>query len=72
VAPGVSNPEPLGLSLEEFAKALIKVLSKTENLVAVDLVEVNPLVDHGDITSIVAAKIGLEIVGLYVEKMKSS
>ncbi|MEM4827487.1 MAG: arginase family protein [Desulfurococcaceae archaeon] len=50
----------------------MKVLSKSENLIAVDLVEVNPLVDHGDITSVVAAKIGLEIVGLYVEKMKSS
>jgi arginase family enzyme len=34
----------------------------------VDIVEVNPLVDHGDVTSILAAKIGVEASGLYYAK----
>jgi len=66
-APGVSNPEPFGLTPREFMHALVSVLEHAEKLVGVDVVEVNPLVDVNDITSILAAKIIIELAG-YVEE----
>lgn len=70
IAPGVSNPEPFGIDLETFAKLLIAIFKNSREVVATDIVEVNPLVDHGDVTSILAAKIGLELTGLYLRKAK--
>lgn len=72
IAPGVSNPEPFGLNLEELARILVSVFNRAEKIVAVDIVEVNPLVDYSNVTSIVAAKLGLEVTGLYIKKTRSN
>lgn len=66
IAPGVSNPEPLGLSHMVFVSILNQLLSKSSGIVGVDVVEVNPLVDHSDITSLLAAKLVIEITGIYL------
>lgn len=68
IAPGVSNPEPLGLDLETLLKLLARVFNSSSEVVAVDITEVNPLVDASSLTSIVAAKIGIEVSGLYASR----
>jgi arginase family enzyme len=57
-APGVSHPEPGGLTVREVV-SLIQRLDAP--LVAADIVECNPEVDPSGITSIVAAKLVKEI-----------
>ena len=64
-APGVSNPEPLGLLPRDVIYYLKKIIEKS-NPIAIDIVEVNPLVDINSITSILASKIIVEIAGLYL------
>jgi agmatinase len=64
-APGVSNPEPLGLTPYQLIEYLVKTLSNSREIIGVDLVEVNPLVDINDVTSILASKIIVEIIGFY-------
>ncbi|RLG81028.1 MAG: agmatinase [Thermoprotei archaeon] len=63
-APGVSNPEPLGLTPLELLSVISKVMHSAKELIATDIVEVNPLVDVNDITSLLASKLVLEITGL--------
>ena len=58
-APGVSTPEPEGLQPTLVIDLLTNIID--EKTSGVDLVEVNPLVDVGDITSFLAAKILIEI-----------
>lgn len=67
VAPGVSNPEPFGLNSYTFLNILREVIDKSTDIRAIDIVEVNPLVDYSDITSILAAKIAIEATGLYLK-----
>ena len=57
-APGVSHPEPGGLTVREVV-SLIQRLDAP--LVAADVVECNPDVDPSGITSYVAAKLVKEI-----------
>ena len=59
-APGVSHPEPGGLSTRQV---LDTIQTFKGNLVGADIVEVNPRKDVNNITSIVAAKILKEIAG---------
>ena len=67
IAPGVDNPEPCGLSLESLF-ALVRGILKQENVVASDVVEVNPRLDTANgITSINAARLVFEILGCYCE-----
>jgi agmatinase len=57
-APGVSHPEPGGLSVRE----LIAVLSRIHvPLVGADVVEFNPACDHGGATAIVVVKLLKEL-----------
>ena len=59
-APGVSHPEPGGLSTRD----LIKVISNIDGqIVGADIVEYNPKKDINDITAITAAKILKELMG---------
>lgn len=60
-APGVSCPEPCGLTSREFLY-LIQKLSKLDNLKAVDLVCVNPEKDLNNMTIKLAAKIIAELL----------
>ena len=64
-APGVSNPEPLGLSSYKLLELLHRIMDSCDRVVGLDIVEVNPLVDVNDVTSLLASKILLEIVGFY-------
>ncbi len=60
-APGVSHPEPGGLTVRE----VLAVLSlQTAPIVGADIVELNPLRDVNDVTAIVAAKFVREIAAL--------
>ncbi len=65
-APGVSNPEPEGVDPTSILDLLYMVLDK--RLIGFDIVEVSPPYDYGDITSILAAKMIVEIASkLYVD-----
>ncbi|ALU12775.1 hypothetical protein EYM_07375 [Ignicoccus islandicus DSM 13165] len=64
IAPGVSNPEPGGLTLHELLAALRDALSKVP-LRGMDVVEVCPPCDKGNVTSILAAKLIVEVTSLH-------
>ncbi|OYT40666.1 MAG: agmatinase [Desulfurococcales archaeon ex4484_58] len=70
-APGVSNPEPLGLDCFQLIELLYKVLRHSGKIIGVDLVEVNPLMDINDVTSLTTAKIILEIIGFLENRTRS-
>ena len=59
-APGVSHPEPGGLSTRD----IIKIISKIDgDVVGADIVEYNPKNDLNNITAITAAKLLKELMG---------
>lgn len=60
VAPGISNPEPGGISFNTL-NAIIINATKAANVVGLDLVEVNPMFDNHT-TSVVAAKLMLNFI----------
>ena len=62
-APGTGAPEPGGATSQEILEALY--LLKDFPVVALDLVEVSPPSDRGDITSLLAAKILREALLLW-------
>ncbi|MBH10008.1 MAG: agmatinase [Candidatus Marinimicrobia bacterium] len=63
-APGVSHPEPGGLSTRD----IIKVISNIKgNIVGADIVEYNPEKDLNNITAITAAKLLKELMGKILE-----
>jgi agmatinase len=65
IAPGVENPEPCGMSLESLI-SLIQGIIERKNVVASDVVEVNPKLDTcNGITSISAARIVFELLACY-------
>lgn len=63
-APGVSHPEPGGMSTREAIRALNSIRGK---VVAADVVEVNPDRDPSGATAMCAAKIVKELVGKMLE-----
>jgi agmatinase len=69
VAPGTGTPEPGGFSYREL-KAMLTGLPEKGNIVGFDIVEVNPLYDNGDITSLVAARLAIDFLGAIMEKRK--
>lgn len=69
-APGVSSPEPFGIDPIVFMDILKHIYESSSKIVAVDIVEVNPLIDPSNITSTLAAKIVLEVSGLYIVRHK--
>ncbi|MFB6285499.1 MAG: agmatinase [Candidatus Bipolaricaulia bacterium] len=59
-APGVGNPVPGGLS----SRALIDLVQGLDvHIVGMDLVEVNPLLDRANVTSVAGARLVLEALG---------
>jgi agmatinase len=65
IAPGVEHPEPCGMSLEDLL-AQVQGIIATKNVVASDVVEVNPRFDSANgITSLNAARIIFEILACY-------
>lgn len=67
-APGTGTPEVGGFTVREAIKA-IRAL-ETLNIVAFDLVEVLPAYDVGEITSLAAANLAYEFVGLLAERQR--
>lgn len=62
-APGVSHPEPAGLSVRDIVSVLSRIRTR---IVGADIVELNPLHDVGDSTAIVAVKLLKELAGAMV------
>lgn len=60
-APGVGTPEPAGWTTAELLAALQRVFREA-NVVAVDVVEVCPPWDAGDVTAVAAAKIVRDVL----------
>jgi len=68
IAPGVEHPEPCGLSLESLI-SLVQGIIKRRDVVASDVVEVNPGLDIvSGITSLNAARVVFEILACYWER----
>jgi agmatinase len=59
-APGVSHPEPGGLSVRDIVSVLSRIRS---GVVGSDIVELNPTHDTGDTTAVVAVKLLKELAG---------
>jgi arginase len=62
-APGVSHPEPGGLSVREVVRLLHRVRAR---IVGADVVEYNPLNDVRDLTARVAAKLVKEVAAVAI------
>ena len=61
-APGVQIPEVGGLSAREILSLIRKL--RGLNIVGADVVECNPMYDNAEITALLAATIGAEILAL--------
>jgi len=57
VAPGVGNPEPGGITFQQLSSIVARL---GKNIVALDLTEVCPPFDKGNMTSIAAARLVLD------------
>ncbi len=60
-APGVSNPEAEGLTTMQLIDILTRLVGEAR-LEGFDVVELNPVYDHGGVTAVAAAKIVVELV----------
>ncbi len=60
-APGTGHPVPGGLDVDTLG-ALARAITAGRKVLGVDAMEVNPLLDHGDMTSAAAASILAQIV----------
>ena len=68
IAPGVSHPESGGLSIEELV-SILRIAFSTGKVKYSDIVELNPLIDGADLSSIAARDIVKEILtGFAVHK----
>jgi len=61
VAPGTGTPEVDGLSHRQLAR-LIKGIATRSEIIAIDLVEVNPFFDPAGITALTAAQTIIEVL----------
>jgi arginase len=65
IAPGVGTPVKGGLDYRE-AHMLMELIADSLRLVALDLVEVNPVLDHQNATAILAAELAASALGLKI------
>lgn len=61
-APGVGTPVPGGLSYRE-AHLLMELIAESGGVAAVDVVEINPILDHGNRTAELAVELICSLVG---------
>lgn len=61
-APGVGTPVPGGLTFRE-AHLAVELVADTGNLIGMDLVEVNPILDHQNATALLAVQLALSAFG---------
>lgn len=59
VAPGTSSPEPGGLTYEEV-REILRLAASRARVVGIDIVEVNPYLDPGGMTALLAARLAIE------------
>jgi agmatinase len=69
-APGVSSPEPGGLTVAQVA-ALLQTLEGKVSVVGCDVVELNPLVDPTGITALAAANLAIRCAALLARPERS-
>lgn len=62
VAPGVGTPVSGGLTYRE-AHLAVEMLAECGSMIGLDLVEVNPILDHGNRTGMLAVEIALSALG---------
>ena len=63
-APATGTPEAGGMTSRELLEVLRGM--RNTNLVSADIVEVSPAYDHAEITSVAAANIAYELIGILV------
>lgn len=61
-APGVGTPVPGGLNYRE-AHLLMELLAESSRVAAVDVVEINPILDHGNKTAELAVELVCSLLG---------
>ncbi len=66
-APGTGHPVPGGLAIGTLSK-LARLIVKERNVIGFDLMEVNPMLDHGDTTSLAAVSIIKSIVNQHARR----
>ncbi|MCZ3388094.1 MAG: agmatinase [Actinomycetia bacterium] len=65
-APGTGTPEPGGITTRELQMILRGLVGA--NLVGADVVEVAPAYDHAELTTIAAANVAYELLGLFARQ----
>jgi agmatinase len=68
-APGTGTPEPGGLTSREMLR-FITIVAKEAPLCGMEVVEVSPLYDSGDITSLLACRSILDVLATMVAERK--
>ena len=59
IAPGTESPEADGLTFRQ-ARTLVRTFGKQCQLVGADIVEVNPYLDHAELTQHIAVQLLIE------------
>ena len=62
IAPGVGTPVRGGLNYRE-AHTAMEILADARQIIALDLVEVNPVLDHQNMTAVLAAELAASALG---------
>lgn len=62
VAPGVGTPVPGGLTYRE-AHLLMEILADSEKVRSMDIVEINPILDHQNVTAQIAVELAASLFG---------
>ena len=65
IAPGVGTPVRGGLNYREAHMAM-EILADARRIIALDLVEVNPVLDHQNMTAVLAAELAASALGLKI------
>ena len=65
IAPGVGTPVKGGLNYREAHMAM-EILADAGRLIALDLVEVNPVLDHQNTTAVLAAELAASALGMKI------
>ncbi len=69
IAPGTGTREMGGLNYRQGYSLLSNIAkNKQSNLIGFDLVEVNPLLDHAETTSLLASRLILDCMGLFEKR----
>jgi agmatinase len=69
IAPGTGVPEPGGFTYYE-ARALLRAVAARANVIGMDLVEVSPRYDPGELAALHGVRLILDTVGAVFEKRK--